>query len=1175
MFLVGKRKQGMSLKIFLLGQFKLLAQDRQIELPSRSAQSLLAYLALNAGVNQRREKLSSLLWPDANESNSRSYLRQALWRIRKALESGDLNWEDYLQISNIDVAFDALSDYWLDAELIVDASETLSDDDLINQVDLYRGELLPGFYDEWIVLERDRLLSAYHRKNSLLVERLIRVGRFDDVLKWSEQWIHLGYSPEPAFRALMIAHASTGNMGLVDAAFQRCEDSLRRELGLRPSAETKELYQRIKSGEFKTAGSNSHFSAAQEIKQPAFLNGAERLEDEKPNFVARQNELSRLDTFFRMVLAGQGRVVFVTGEAGSGKTALIQEFIRLAQAAYPEVIVANGDCSAYTGIGDPYLPFREILELLSGDVESRWAAGAMSSERAKRLWSLIPFTAQALVEIGPDLIDTFVPGIAFRDRMTAAVSDKEIWIGRLDQVIERRHNLPGIPSPQQSDLFEQFTKVLQTLSRKVVLVLVLDDLQWADLGSISLLFHLGRRLSRSRILVIGAYRPEEIAIGRNGDRHPLDTVVNELRREFGDIFVNLSLVEDQDFVNGILDSEPNRLGIPFRELLFRQTHGHPLFTIELLRGMQERGDLVRDLNGNWIEGPALDWDSLPARVDAVIAERIDRLAPELRDVLQIACIEGEVFTAEVIAGVAQVEGKQVLERLSGELDRKHRLIRPESIVRMDGQLLSRYRFRHILVQKYLYSSMDELERVHLHELVGREIEGLYSTLELGQVAVQLAMQFQKAGIKEKAIKYFHLSGERAVRLSAYQESIAHLESGLTLLNSLPASSKRDQQELDLQISLGIARKIDIPDPEGEKAWNRAWQLCQKYGNTIQLYQVMSELSIFPYVRGEYSKAYEKAEEALKLAQKVQDPVLEAISNWHMGYILFGMGEFERSHAYLQQVISFYEPQKHHQAFVSVRGSDAGVSALAYDACCLWCLGYADQALERSRTSITLAHELNHIFSLVDVLCFAGCLFHSLRREIQSVYEYATELGDLSERKGFLSFGGTAINYLGEALTLKGQLSQGIEHLHRGTAQRFSIGARCYQTGFEGALSKALFDSNLPYEAMQVLDEALALVENMNERYYQSQLLLLKAEFISKQGDLVRAESIFLEAMDVARQQHASMWQLRVANSLAGFYFQQGRSDEARQVVSEIYYWFTEGFDTPDMLQASSLLQKMA
>jgi tetratricopeptide (TPR) repeat protein len=288
-----------------------------------------------------------------------------------------------------------------------------------------------------------------------------------------------------------------------------------------------------------------------------------------------------------------------------------------------------------------------------------------------------------------------------------------------------------------------------------------------------------------------------------------------------------------------------------------------------------------------------------------------------------------------------------------------------------------------------------------------------------------------------------------------------------------------------------------------------------------------------------------------------------------------MGEFERSHAYLQQVISFYEPQKHHQAFVSVRGSDAGVSALAYDACCLWCLGYADQALERSRTSITLAHELNHIFSLVDVLCFAGCLFHSLRREIQSVYEYATELGDLSERKGFLSFGGTAINYLGEALTLKGQLSQGIEHLHRGTAQRFSIGARCYQTGFEGALSKALFDSNLPYEAMQVLDEALALVENMNERYYQSQLLLLKAEFISKQGDLVRAESSFLEAMDVARQQHASMWQLRVANSLAGFYFQQGRSDEARQVVSEIYYWFTEGFDTPDMLQASSLLQKMA
>ena len=156
----------MSLKIYLLGQFKLLANEQLIELPSRSAQSLLSYLALNTGVIHRREKLAGLLWPDAEESNSRSYLRQALWRIRKALESGNLDWGDYLHISNIEIAFNSQSDYWLDAKFIIDTSEKLSDDNLIQRVDLYRGELLPGFYDEWIVLERDRMLSSYHQKNT-------------------------------------------------------------------------------------------------------------------------------------------------------------------------------------------------------------------------------------------------------------------------------------------------------------------------------------------------------------------------------------------------------------------------------------------------------------------------------------------------------------------------------------------------------------------------------------------------------------------------------------------------------------------------------------------------------------------------------------------------------------------------------------------------------------------------------------------------------------------------------------------------------------------------------------------------------------------------------------------------------------------------------------------------
>jgi DNA-binding SARP family transcriptional activator len=222
----------MSLKIHLLGQFKLLAGDQEIELPSRPAQSLFAYLVLNAGVTHRREKLASLIWPEANKNNARSYLRQALWRMRKALENGSLNWSDYLHITDIDVSFNDQSDYWLDADQLLAAAKSDSVDEMIQGLDLYRGELLPGFYEEWVILERERMQSAYHQKTNLLLDNLVQNAQWDEALKWAEQWIRLGYSPEPAFRALMLAYAGLGDQTMVSATYQRCREALDRELGL-------------------------------------------------------------------------------------------------------------------------------------------------------------------------------------------------------------------------------------------------------------------------------------------------------------------------------------------------------------------------------------------------------------------------------------------------------------------------------------------------------------------------------------------------------------------------------------------------------------------------------------------------------------------------------------------------------------------------------------------------------------------------------------------------------------------------------------------------------------------------------------------------------------------------------------------------------------------------------
>jgi oligopeptide transport system substrate-binding protein len=638
--------------------------------------------------------------------------------------------------------------------------------------------------------------------------------------------------------------AYSDQRGAALAQYETCRRVLAEELGVEPAAETTQLYEQIRDGDLEVPASFPHLPAP----PPPFLD--EEGPAERPVFVARERELGQLQGFLDQALAGQGRVVFVTGDAGSGKTALIQEFARRAQAAHPDLVVASGHGNAHTGVGDPYLPFREILALLTGDVEARWAAGAMSSDQARRLWHTLPLAAQTLVEAGPDLIDLFVPGAALVKRAVASAPVGADWLPQLQELVERTAAASGDLNLQQSALFEQYTRVVETLARQRPLLLVLDDLQWADTGSVSLLFHLGRRIEGSRVLILGAYRPTEVALGRpvssllvrkpplssppqaggiegGRERHPLEPVVNEFKRYFGDIVVDLLQAEDRQFIDALLDTEPNRLGDAFRQTLYRQTRGHPLFTVELLRGMRERGDLIQDQQGRWVEEPTLDWDRLPARVEAVIAERIGRLPEELRDALTVASVEGETFTAEVVAQVRLTDEQEMIQHLSGKLDREHHLVNAQGIRRMDGQSLSLYRFRHILFQRYLYNSLDPVERAHLHQAVGTALEALSGEgeEEIAALSAQLARHFQEAGIATKAVDYLCQAGDQARGLYAYQEAIDYYQRALA---SLKEQGEYERAARTL-MKLGLTYHNAFDFRRARQAYEESFALWQQAG----------------------------------------------------------------------------------------------------------------------------------------------------------------------------------------------------------------------------------------------------------------------------------------------------------------------------------------------------------
>jgi len=1183
------------LSLSLLGPFQVTLDGQPvIGFKSNKVRALLTYLAVEADRSHRRESLAGLFWPDWPDRDALSNLRYALSDLRGAIGDREAK-PPFLLITRDTIQFNLSSDFWLDVRYFTDF-EGLDDSgpNFVEQLEkiivLHRGSFLEGFsldgspaFEEWTLLTRERLARQASSFLHTLAEFCETMGDYEKAQAYAYQQLGLEPWDEIAHRQIMHTLALEGQRNAALVQYESCRNLLAEELGVEPSDETKALYEQIRTGQLRVKPLSKVVSDKPKINPPAFLYEESSI-FESPVFVARARELSRLDEHLSSAISGNGGVVFVTGEAGSGKTSLLQEFTRCAQEKYPALLVAIGSCNAYTGIGDPYLPFREILEFLTGDVESRWAAGAITREHARRLWEKVPIAAQALVEVGPDLIDSFIQRAALLERARTRVSEERDWLIRLDTFLDRKPvTALSIGALQQVNLFEQFTKVLQSLEEYSPILLVIDDLQWADTGSINMLFHLGRSLAGRRILLLGAYRSEEVALGRGGVRHPLEPLINEFRRSFGDILVNLGQAlggeESREFVDELLDRERNRLEESFRAMLYQQTQGHPLFTIELLRGLQERGDIFKDPDGYWVTGPSLDWETLPARVEAAIQERISRLPKTMQKALEVASIEGELFTGEVVARVQGIDEREILGYLSGDLDRVHRLVRAQSLRRVNNRLLSRYQFRHILFQKYLYSSLDEVLRAHLHEQVGIALENLYGREEdVAAVAVQLALHFQIARIDEKAVYYLHLASDKAMQLSAYHEVVAHASRALELLKNIPESTDRDEQELALCLTLGIAYTGAKGGQlsEVKNTYNRARQLCEKLGKKYELVQVLGGLTIFYYVRAEHNEAQELALEALDLAKAIGDPSLMMLCHWYLGFILFCLGEYQESLNYLRQVTKIYDCEKHHQLLVQLRGSDAGIGAMAYETCCLWCLGYPDQALKRSKETLELGRKVDHSFSQADAICFGGCLFHSMRRDAEGLSQEADALTKIADKGSLAGWLATGIRYRGEALVLQGNIKESTELIQNGVAGMRSENIAIYFSGTFATLVEGQLKKGLLEEARESLDEAFAFVNETDERYWEAELFRLKSELLFIDGEISGAEACLHKAIEIARKQKAKSLELRAVMSLSKMWKdKQGKRAKAYQMLNEIYNWFTEGFTTPDLIEAKELLNDLS
>lgn len=761
----------------LLGKYEIRMDGQSILIPSRPAQSFFAYLLLHPNTPHRREKLAGQFWPQAAESNARSNLRHSLWQIRKAIGAGA---NDRIEGNDLCITFHPQPGDLLDVDALMSCSDTSATGDLLQTISAYGGELLPGFYDDWVLLERERLQAVFERMISRLLDRLLAEERWDQVLEWSEQWIALGSTPEPAYRAIMLAQARLGNLAAAASQYQRCVEALSRELDVEPSDVTQRVFEQIRNGQVGLTQQESARQSPSTPIPPSFLDAPER---PAPVFVGRETELDSLDIYLKKALEGHLQVVFVCGEAGSGKTALLQQFVHRSLAAHPDLALGWGVCNAFFGQGVPYLPFHDALDMLAGEIEQPYINGLISRNQAINLLVCFPSVVQALMEQGPGIVCNFLSSASLSKRLETILPCEQILkqqIGDLDRAY------PANVKQEQDQLLEEYTRVLRAISSRHPLLILLDDLQWMDPGTGRLFFHLVRRLQNAPLLIAGAFRQEEVALGRSGERHPLEPLLNEFQTSFGKILIDLDRAREtsgRDFVDGYLDTEPNHLDETFRGELYRRTLGHPLFTIQLIRHLQERGEILPDEEKYWIASSQLNWGKFPPEVEGIIGERIGRLDKKLQDLLLVAGVEGEQFTVQVLERVQETSERTILHQLSHELEKRHHLVQELGDTIIGSRRLVRFRFTHTLIQQYLYNQLGAGERAALHREIAETLEYFYQD-EISAIAAPLARHYSQAGIREKAVEYLLQAGDQARSLYAHQEAIEHYRQALAFLHEM-------------------------------------------------------------------------------------------------------------------------------------------------------------------------------------------------------------------------------------------------------------------------------------------------------------------------------------------------------------------------------------------------------
>jgi class 3 adenylate cyclase/tetratricopeptide (TPR) repeat protein len=839
--------------------------------------------------------------------------------------------------------------------------------------------------------------------------------------------------------------------------------------------------------------------------------------------IGRDEEIDLLSRRWRHATEGDGCVVVLTGEPGIGKSHIalaLQERIR----AEPHIRLRYF-CSAHH-TNSALFPF--IGQLARA---SRFERGDSPEEKFAKLEAL-------LMQSGADVANA-VPLLA----------------SLLSLPPDERYPLPELsPQKRKEMTLAVLLAQLNLLSARKPMLIVFEDVHWMDPTSLELLTLTVERVPRHRVLLLITARPE-FTTPWPSHAHVTTVPLTRLSRRDG-----AALIE-RVTAGKALPEEVTK------EILAR-TDGVPLFVEELTKTVLETG-FLQERDGHYVLNRPLPSMAIPTTLHASLMARLDRLAP-VREVAQIGAVVGREFSYELLNTVAGLPRQTLEEALA-------QLVRSELVFCRGEIPHAVYSFKHALVRDAAYSGLLKSRRAELHAAIADAFEQRCPEIAEAQPET-LAHHLTEAGLFDKAVAYWLHASRKAAMRSANLEAIAHAQRGIEALG-LAEGTAKDRLELDFQFALGPCL-IATQGPASNKAmttFTRARELCERLGDPPEHLQVMFWLTTASVVRGELPRAKEAITVLLDLAQTRGDrpALLNAMRGQAM--ILLFMGHLTAAREAIERAVDAFNASSEEDKLAArAAGQDAGVADLSLMSWDLWLLGHVDTAVTRMAAAFQRADSIDHPHTRA-YACYYASILHALRGEFTIAHGHAERCLALSEEHGFRQWRGLAHAVRGICATMLGPASGGLEEVRSALDGYRGAGYQLGITALYVLLCPALLLGHEFEVALDLIEQGLETVGRNSERIFEAELYRLKARVLLERdgpGAATEAQSLLDQALTTARSQQAKALELRAARDLAALWVDQGRREEALELLAPIHAWFAEGADTQDLKEAKALLDRL-